>query len=353
MFRLSLFFVFTLIASAQRPAPPAASTPTSPQPAGVATTMSGAPMHGTGGNGSIQISVVDDKSARLDRVAVVKLNQEGTKFSAWQPEKGSPVTFDELGPGKYDFEISALGYLTARKDVELNNASKPVHLDVVLRPDPDAAEFTATDPSLPPKAAKETEKGVADLKGGNMKDAQKHLENAVKEAPTSAHANFLVAYACFQQNNFDQAQTYLTKATTLDPHEVEAFNLLGRIDLVKKDYPAAKTTLEQAVAVAPDNATAHGQLADVYLNEKDYKNALAQADLALDKGKSHASNAQIVRGQALANLGHVDEAIQALKLYLDSAPDTPSVPVVKQWLSILEQRQASAPAATAAQPAKQ
>ena len=311
-------------------------------------------MHGTGGNGSIQISVVDDKNARLDRTAVVKLNEEGTKFSTWQPEKGSPVTFDELGPGKYNFEISALGYLTARKDVELNNASKPVHLDVVLRADPDAAEFSAADPSLSPKAAKETEKGVSDLKGGNMKDAQKHLENALKQAPTSAHANFLVGYVNFQQNNFDQAQTYLTKATTLDPHQVEAFNLLGRIDLVKKDYAAAKTTMEQAVAAAPENATAHGQLADVYLNEKDYKNALLQADMALDKGKSHASNAQIVRGQALANLGHVDEAVQAFKLYLESAPDTPAVPQVKQWISILEQRKANAPAAaTAAQPVKQ
>lgn len=345
MFCLTLLLAFTSI--------PFAQMPTSPSPAGVATTMNGTPMHGSGGNGSIQISVVDDKSARLDRVAVVKLYEERTKFSTWQPEKGSPVTFDELGPGQYDFEISALGYLTVRKNVELNNASKPVHLDVVLRPDPDAPEFSGADPSLSPKAAKETEKGITDLKGGNMKDAQKHLENALKEAPNSARANFLVAYVCFQQNNFDQAQTYLTKATTLDPHEVEAFNLLGRIDLVKKDYAAAKTTMEQAVAAAPDNATAHGQLADVYLNEKDYKKALEQADLALDKGKSHASNAEIVRGQALANLGHVDDAIQALKLYLDSAPDTPSVPVVKQWLSILEQRQANPPASAAAQPAKQ
>jgi lipopolysaccharide biosynthesis regulator YciM len=345
VFCLFLLFAVTLSASAQQP--------TSPSPAGVASTMSGTPMHGSGGNLSIQVSVVDDKNSRLDRVAVVKLSQEGTKFTTWQPEKGSAVTFDELGPGKYDFEISALGYLTAKKDVELNNASKPVHLDVVLRADPDAVEFSGSDPSLSPKAAKETEKGITDLKGGNMKDAQKHLENAVKESPTSAHANFLAGYACFQQNNVDQAQTYLAKAVSLDPHQVEALNLQARIDLSKKDYASAKTAMEQAVAASPDNATSHGLLADVYLNEKDYKNALAQADLALDKGKSHASNAQLVRGQALANTGHTDDAIAALKLYLDSAPDSTAAPQVKQWIDILQQRSANSPAPTAAQPPKQ
>jgi predicted negative regulator of RcsB-dependent stress response len=352
VFCLFLLFAFTLTASAQRgqsPAPPSAS-PTSSTPAGAASEMSGVPMHGTGGNGSVQVSVVDDKNARLDRVAVVKLSQEGTKFTTWQPEKNGPVTFDELGPGKYEFEVSALGYLTSKKDFELNNASKPVHLDVVLRADPDAVEFSGADPSLSSKAAKETEKGITDLKAGNMKDAQKHLENAVKDSPTSAHANFLAGYACFQQNNVDQAQTYLAKAVSLDPHQVEALNLQGRIDLSKKDYAAAKTTMEQAVAAAPDNGTSHALLADVYLNDKDYKNALAQADLALDKGKSHASNAQIVRGQALANTGHTDDAIAALKLYLESAPDSTAAPQVKQWIDILQQRAANAPAA---QPAKQ
>lgn len=316
--------------------------------------MSGTPMHGTGGGGSVQVSVVDDKNAHLDRQAVVKIYEERSKFSAYQPtSKGSSaVTFDELGPGKYDFEISAVGYLTGRKDVELTSSSKPVRLDIVLHPDPDAVEFSATDSSLSPKAAKETDKGVSDLKAGNLKDAQKHLENALKEAPNSGHANFLVGYACFQQNNFDQAQTYLTKATTLDAHDIEALNLLGRLELAKKDYAGAQTTMGQAVAAVPENGTAHALLADADLNLKDYKNALAQADLALDKGKTHASNAQILRGQALANLGHDEEAIQALQLYLDSAPDTAAGPQVKQWIEFLQKRHANAPA-TAAQAPKQ
>jgi predicted negative regulator of RcsB-dependent stress response len=342
-----LIFATTLAALGQQP--------TSPNTAGVGSAMSGVSMHGTGGSGTVQVSVKDDKNARLEHRAVVSLYEERSKFSTWQPtSKGSDVTFDQLGPGKYDFQISAVGYLAVRKDVEITVTSKPVHLDVVLRADPDAIEFSAADPSLPPKAAKETEKGVNEFESGNMKDAQKHLESALKEAPTSSHANFLVGYLYFQQNNVDQAQTYLTKATSLDPKNVQALDLLGRIYLSRKDFANAQSTAEQAVAAAPDNATAHGLLADAYLNQKDYKNALAQADLSLDKGKSHASNSQIVRGEALANLGHDQEAIAALKMYLDSAPDSAAGPTVKQWIDILEKRHTgAAPAPATAQTPKQ
>jgi predicted Zn-dependent protease len=338
-----LVFATTLASPAQQP--------TSPNTAAVGSTMSGVPMHGPGGSGSVQVSIKDDKMARFDHRAVVKLYEEHSKFSTWQPtSKGSDVSFDQLGPGKYDFEISALGYLTARKEVELTAASMPVHLEVVLRADPDAVELGSADPSLSPKATKETDKGLNDFESGNLKDAQKHLESALKEAPTSSRANFLVGYVYYQQNNVDQAQTYLTKATSIDPKNVQALNLLGRIYLSKKDYATAKTTAEQAVAADPENATAHGLLADSYLNEKDYKNALAQADLALEKGKSHASNAEIVRGEALGDMGRDEEAIAALKSYLESAPDSAAGPMVKQWIDILEKRHASAPPATAQAP---
>jgi Tfp pilus assembly protein PilF len=341
---LALSLAITLPAHAQMP--------TSPSPGSVASTMSGVPMHGSGGNASMQVSVVDNKMGHLDRPAVVRLSQESSKFSAAQPtSKSSAVTFDELAPGKYALEVSAIGYLTGRKDVDVPSGFKPVQLQMVLQPDPDAIEFSAADPSLSPKAGKETDRGVTDLKAGNLKDAQKHLESALNQAPTSAHANFLVGYVYFQQNNFDQAQTYLTKATSFDPKDVQALNLLGRLYLARKNYVAAKTTGEQAVAADPENATAHGILADAYLNQTDYKNALAQADLALEKGKSHASNAQIVRGEALAYLGRDEEAIETLKTYLSSAPDTAAGPTVKQWIEILEKRHTSS--TSAAQPPKQ
>jgi len=296
--------------------------------------------------------VVDEKMSRLGHTAMVKLYDENIKSVTWQPTtKNSEAEFEDLALGKYNFEVSAIGYLTARKEVEVARLREPVHVQVVLISDPDAVALNAADPSMPAKASKEAERGVSDLESGKYKDAEKHLESAYKQAPSNAHANFLLGYVYFQQNDFDKAQTYLNQATTLDPHDIQAINLSGRLHLAKRDYAGAKTTMEQAVAANPENATAHGLLADAYLNLSDYKDALAQADLSIEKGKSGVSSAHVVRGWALANLGREDEAIQTLKAYLQSAPDSTSGPQVRQFIAAIEARHPNASSSTA-QPSK-
>jgi Flp pilus assembly protein TadD len=329
----TFFLALTLTASAQQP--------TSPLPAGVASQTQGVPMHGSGGGVSIVLSVLDEAMAHIDEQAMVRLYDENIKHASWQPTaKNSETTFDELGPGKYDLQVNAPGYLIGRKDVEISSVRQPQRMEVklILHPDPDAVELGTPDASMPDKAKKEAEHGISDLKFGKVKDAQKHLENACNQSPSSAYANFLLGYFYFQQNDFDYAQTYLTKATTLDAHDIQALNLLGRLRIAQRDYAGAKTTLEQAVSADSENATSHALLADAYLNLGDYKNAVAEADFALAKGKRSGSNAQIVRGQALANLGRDDEAIQTLNAYLQAAPDTAAGPQVQQLIAALQER---------------
>lgn len=317
--------------------------------AGAATSMSSIPMKGTAGIEPLMLSVVDEKLTHLDRPATVKVYNENTKQVEWQTVKSSEIRFEDLGPGKYEVEVSAVGYLTARKEIQMLGESHPVHVQVVLRTDPDAVALDAADAALPAKAGKEVEKGIADLKSEKPQDAQKHFENACKVAPDSSRANFLLGYALFQENDFEHAQAPLAKAVTIDPKDIQALNLLGRLSLARHDFARAKTTLQQAIAVSPENPMAHALLADAFLNLADYKSALAESDLAIDKGASKATNVQIVRGEALGDLGRDDEAIEALKEYVQLAPDSPAVPQVRQLIVTIEQRR---PAARTAPPAK-
>ena len=331
-----------------------AQLPSNGSQAGVATSMSNKPITGRASGVSLTLSVLDEKMHPLDRQAVVKLMDENTKTPTWQPTtETSDATFD-VGLGKYDIEVSAVGYLTGRKEISVISTLQPIPVKIALLRDPDAVDFSADDSSTPAKASKDVKRAISDLKSGpiRFKEAQKHLDAAYAQAPASAQVNFLLGYLAFQQNDLDHAQTYLDKATAIDPHDVQALNLSGRLHLVKHDYAGAVATLEQAVAARPENATAHSLMADAYLNQKDYKNALAQADLAIAQGKSGTSSVQIVRGQALANLGHEDEAIQTLKTYLQAAPDTTSAPQVRQFVATLEQRHSNTPSGTA-QPPKQ
>lgn len=342
LFVLCVCFALTSITYAQQPS--------NGTPAGLASQIGQVPIRGGSDGAMATVSVVDEKMNRLDRQAMVKLYDQNMKHATWQPtSKNADTSFEGLAVGKYDFEVTAIGYITARKDFEVLDVHKPVQLKVVLHPDPDAPQLSAEDPSLPPKASKEADRGVSDLKSGKYKDAQKHLESALSMSPNSAQANFLLGYLALQQNDQTGAQTYLNKAVQLDPHNIQALNLLGRLHLSQRDYAGAKATLEQAIAVDPQNSTAHGLLADAYLNLSDYKNALAQTDLAIAKESNPASNTQIVRGEALAHLGRDQEAIQTLKSYLQSAPDTAAGPQVEQLIALLEQH--SAAAATPGAPA--
>jgi predicted Zn-dependent protease len=342
---LAVLFLFLTISL-----PLLSQTPNTGAAAGVATTMSNKPIRTSTGGASIVVTALGEKRAPLDGPAVAKLYDESRKTTTLLPiEDTSGTSFGSLAFGKYAVEVSAPGYLSARKEVEVLSLLQPVPVEVVLSRDPEAIELNPASSAMPPKAAKDANHGISDLKAGKFKDAQKHLESALKNAPSDSQVNFLLGYLYFQEQNYDEAQTYLAKAATLDPHNVQALDLMGRLQLVKRDYPAAKATLEQAVTADPENPAAHSLLAGAYLNQHDFKNALAQADLAIDKGKSTAGNAQIVRGQALAALGRSDEAIQALKTYLQSAPESASGPQVRQLLATLEGSTASS---STAEPAK-
>lgn len=316
---------------------------------GAATSMSNIPMNGTAGIEPLMLSVVDEKLIRLDRPVTARVYNEATKRVEWQTAKSAEIRFEDLGPGKYEVEISAMGYLSARKEIQLVGESHPVHVQIVLRVDPDAVKLDAADASLPPKASKEVEKGIADLQSQKAKDAQKHFESALKSEPDNARINFLLGYALFQQNQFDQAQTVLAKALAADPKDIQLLNLLGRLALAKHDFQGAKTTLAQAISISPDDPTAHALVADAYLNLGDYKTALAETDLAIEKGASKATNVQIVRGEALADLGRDEEAIDALNDYVRLAPDSPAAPQVRQLIAVIEQRRPSAKTAAPAQ----
>lgn len=75
---------------------------------------------------------------------------------------------------------------------------------------------------------------------------------------------------------------------------------------------------------------------DAYLRQHDNANALTQADLAVESGKPGSVTAQIIRGEALANMGRDQEAIQALDAYLQNDPGSPTVPQVRDLITQIQ-----------------
>ncbi len=313
------------------------------QPMTVVTTYDTPP-----GTGVIVFTVyAERKGVHLDRQALLRLVNPTSQAATWQTtEDTSRGVFTGIPFGSYDVEVSAVGYLSTHKEVQVVDSLGPSFSDVVLRRDPQAVNLDVSDGVMSPQARKQTKHAVSALKSGKLKDAQKHLDDAYKLSPSSPELNFLLGYLYFQKRDFAQAGTYLGTAANLNPHNAQALTLLGRTGLERKDYPAARSALEQAILADNENWLPHNLLADTYLHQQDYEKARDQAQIAITVGKNNATPAQLVLGQALVNLGQDQAGIQALNVFLDQAPQHPMAPQVRSLIADIEQHP-SHPASTA------
>ena len=303
-----------------------------------------APRYDSPGGGTVLLLTVyaENNKKRLDRQSVVKATNQTTQTVSWQTTNDqSEASFGDMPFGQYDLEVSAVGYLTAHKELQVISALNTVALEVVLHSDPTALKLDV-DEGMPTKARKDTKRGVSALKSGNLKQAQRWLDAAYQLAPANSDLNFLMGYLRYQQKDFDQAQTYLGTAANLNPRDVQSLTLLGRLGLQREDYVAASSTLEKAVAADSEYWMAHDLLAGAYLKQKKYDQARQQAELAIEKGKGGAGSARLVLGQALVDLGKKQEGIEALRSYLKDSPTSPTAPQVTNLIAELERPEALA-----------
>jgi len=290
--------------------------------------------------GTILLVSVHAENGRtpLDRQSVVKATHQTAHTINWATTDEKSEAVMELPVGKYDIEVSAVGYLSEQKEVTIIGSMSNIPIEVSLHRDAAAADLNIADAAMPSKARKEAKHGVSALKSGNLKDAQKKLDAAYKLAPSNPDLNYLLGYLHYQQKNLAQAQIYLRTAISLNARHQQALTLLGRVELMQEDYTVAAATLERAVDADSDYWLAHNYLADAYLKEKRYDEARQQAELAIAKGKVGANPANLALGEALVNLGKKEEGIRALKAFVQDSPKNPATPQVRDLIASLEVR---------------
>ena len=278
----------------------------------------------------------ENGKAHLDRQAVLKITNQSTHNVVWKTTDDQSVAGLGLPFDRYEVEISAVGYLSERKEFLTATREDTVRIEVALHRDPEAVDLNIAEAAMSSKARKEAKHAVSALKSGNLKDARKRLDAAYKLAPSSSDLNYLLGYLFYQQNNLGQARSYLESASNLDARNVQALTLLGRVDLIQEDYLGATAALEKAIRAHPGYWMAHNLLADAYLKQRKFEKARQQAELAIANGKAEAQTANLVLGEALVDLGKKEEGIQALKTFVQDSPKNPVVPQVRDLIATLE-----------------
>ncbi len=282
----------------------------------------------------------EDGRTQLDRQSVVKITDQGTHSIKWQTTNEKSEAALGLPFGKYEMEISAVGYLSERKELEISNQRNTIRIEVPLHRDPTAVDINVAAEGMPPKARGEAKHAVAALKSGNLKAAKKRLDAAYKLAPSDPDLNYLMGYLSLQQRDVAQAQSYLATAANTSSRDVRVLTLLGHVQLMQQNYVGAAATLEKAVNANSEYWMAHYLLASAYLGLKKYEEARQEAELTIAKGKTGAGAANLVLGQSLVNLGKREEGIRALKAFVQNSSSDPAVPQVRDLITKLERRAA-------------
>jgi tetratricopeptide (TPR) repeat protein len=311
----------------------------------------------TPGTGVVVATVSSEKkSALLDRQALLQLLNRSNHTATWQTtneivqgafeDHVSQGVFNNVEYGEYDIEVSAVGYLSERRQLQVVNSWSPIQLKFTLKRDPEAINLDVPDMVISAKARKEVKRGVSALKSNNLKEAEKQLGAAYSSDPSSSDVNFLLGYLNYQKREYERAADYLRAATNINPRNKQALTLLGRAGLQQKDYPAARGALERAVIEDADNWQPHDLLANTYLHQGNFDRARDEARVAIEKGKGHDSPAQLVLGEALVSLGDDKAGVQALNRFLEESPLHPMAGQVRGLIAEIEEH-AATPAAAA------
>jgi tetratricopeptide (TPR) repeat protein len=291
---------------------------------------------------SMKVTVRSDAKTLLDRQSVAKLHDQKRDTTIFETtSKDSEVVFCGIDFGDYDVEVSAVGYLSSSHTVHVTATIQQVKLEVILEKDPSAVKLSAADDLIPPKGRRDAKHAVEALNSGNPRLAQKYLDKVYRLAPASEQVNFLYGYLFLQLKDLDKSEAYLNRARTLDPRRIQTLTLLGRVQLQRQHYEDARKTLEQAVSSNSGDWIAHSLLGEAYLRLKKFEDARVQAQLAIDDGRSAANSAQLILGQALANVGRDEEGLHALNAFLQTDPNHPMAAQVKGLIAEINKRDAA------------
>jgi tetratricopeptide (TPR) repeat protein len=300
-----------------------------------------------GNEGLLLLSVraAEGKKA-LDRQAVVRIVNLTAQTVGWKTTDDKSEAAISLPPALYEIEVSAVGYLSEQKKIQVVSSVDTVRIEMVLPRDPAAVDFDVADSAMPPKGRRDIKHAISALKEGNFKEAKKDLDRAYQLSPSNPDLNYLMGYLFYEQKNYPQAQSYLTTAANVSSRNVRVLTLLGNVQLKQKNYDGAATNLEKAVDTESGNWMAHDLLASAYLGLRKFEPARQEAELALAGGKTAANSANVVLGQALVNLGKREEGLRVLRSFVQSSPSDAEAAQVRTFIKMIEQNSPDSPNST-------
>ncbi|HYA97835.1 MAG TPA: tetratricopeptide repeat protein [Methylomirabilota bacterium] len=295
-------------------------------PAFAQRTTNPAPTTGAIGNrGTLVVRVRDQNGNIPSGLTLVNVYSFRGDLVASASMQGTQASFQGIGTGRFSVEAIAPGYKTNRVDVSVDFIGSSVTVEIALKPevDPNAPSAAPAAPLLAPRAQKELNKALEDLRDGKLKDAQRHLDAAYHMAPGNPDVNYLLGVLASMSGKRDEAVGLWQKTIDIYPQHTFALLALGDAAEEKGDLTAASAFFKRAADSNPSSWRSQFSLAGIAYREEKYEDAVKYSEAALRIGKDKANEARFIQARALALLGHRDKAVAALQAYLAQASEKP------------------------------
>ena len=292
-------------------------------------------------DGMITVYLRDEFGEPLSVMPQLKLTVVGMGigFPSIAQQVGQGWVFSNLTVSQeYQVEVKADGYQTAYEDTmlpPLDHASADVI--VFMKPigqKKNAAELNGQ--ILAPRAQKEVDRGLKEMRSKKFDSAEKHLSKALGMAPASPYVNYVAGMVYLMSKQFSQAEGFLAKSVSLDPRRPAALLALGTARLQLNENAGAIQPLEQDVRLDSKSWKGEWMLANAYLRTRDYAKSREHAERAIAVGKAEAAPAKLILAQALAGLGERDEAITTFEDYLKQYPKDSNAEKIRAYVANLQ-----------------
>jgi tetratricopeptide (TPR) repeat protein len=252
-----------------------------------------------------------------------------------------------IAAGEYTIEIEAdrsrdrFEISSDRITVRVNT---PNFITLTLREktNPQAAKRDKTvsvamlDQKVPPAAKHEFENASQLAREGKSDESIAALQRAIGIYPDYLMALNDLGAQLLETGRLDEALVALRKATQVDPNSFNPLLNLGIVLVRKKMFADALVTLDHALTAEPSSPAAHLYAGMAASGNNDAVRAEREFKTTHELGGSAFAVALVYLARLDLKLGHKQEAIDALQLYLREDPSGPNTSVARKMLADLQ-----------------
>ena len=301
----------------------------------------------SGGEGSIRGIVLMPDGSQVKEPVKVTLKVLRGDQSVTYTDRDGRFQFLHVSAGDYSIEVEAD---RSRDRFEISSeritvrTDTPNFLTLTLKEKVDAQtvkrdktiSVAMLDQKVPPAAKHEFENAAQLARAGKSEESIAALQRAIGIYPDYLMALNDLGAQLLEAGRLDEALTILKKATQIDPNSFNPQLNLGIALIRKQMFVDAQAALERALSAEPSSPVAHLYAGMAASGARDPARAEREFKTAHDLGGSSFAVALLYLARLDVKLGHKQEAVDALQIYLREEPSGPNTTVAKKMLADLQ-----------------